>query len=99
MIIEPSDICNFADDSTLYSRGEKLTEIKENLFSDTKSILKWFRLNSSKANPEKFQFMFLGDKSHQKQILKLASAIFYQIFIFAPNDSPSKTMENAFYFI
>ena len=31
-------------------------------------------------------------------ILKLVSAIFYQIFIF-PNDSPSKTMKNVFYFI
>ena len=32
-------------------------------------------------------------------ILKLVSAIFYQILIFAPNDSPSKTMKNVFYFI
>ena len=40
MIIEQLDICNFADDNTLYSRGERLTEIKENLVSDTKSILK-----------------------------------------------------------
>ena len=30
--------------------------------------------------------------------LKLMSAIFYQIF-YSPNDSPSKTMKNAFYFI
>ena len=29
--------------------------------------------------------------------LKLVSAIFYQIFIFSPNDSPSKT-ENCFLF-
>ena len=39
MIIEQSDICNFADDNTLYSRVERLIEIKENLVSDTKSIL------------------------------------------------------------
>ena len=39
MIIEQSDICNFADDNTLYSRGERLTEINENLVSDIKSIL------------------------------------------------------------
>ena len=38
--------CYFADDNTLYSCGERLTEIKENLIFDTKSILKWFRLNS-----------------------------------------------------
>ena len=31
--------------------------------------------------------------------LKLVSTIFYQIFIFPPNDSPSKTMKNIFYFI
>ena len=31
--------------------------------------------------------------------LKLVSAIFYQIFIFSPNDSPSKTVKNVFYFI
>ena len=39
MIIEQSDICNFADDNTLYSCGERLTEITENLVSDTKRIL------------------------------------------------------------
>ena len=32
-------------------------------------------------------------------ILKLVSAIFYQIFIFLPNDGPSKTVKSAFYFI
>ena len=31
--------------------------------------------------------------------LKLVSAIFYQISIFSPNDSPLKTMKNVFYFI
>ena len=33
------------------------------------------------------------------ETLKLVSAIFYQIFIFAPHDSPSKTAKNVFYFI
>ena len=32
-------------------------------------------------------------------LLKLGSAIFYEIFIFSPNDSPSKTIEIVFYFI
>ena len=73
IIIEPSDICNFADGNTLYSCGERLTEIKENLVSDTKSILNWFRLNSLKANPGKFQFMILGNKSHHKHILMINS--------------------------
>ena len=70
MIIEQSDICNFADDNTLYSCGKRLTEIKENFVSDTKSILSWFRLNSLKASPGEFQFLILGDKSHIKDKLK-----------------------------
>ena len=41
-----------------------------------------------------FKCWILGSGS-----LKLVSAIFYQIFIFAPNDSPSKSMKSVFYFI
>ena len=67
MIIEQSDICNFADDNTLYSCGERLTEIKGNLIFDT-NILNWFRVNSLKVNPGKFQFMILGGRSHHKHI-------------------------------
>ena len=36
-----------------------------------KNILKWFRLNSVKANPEKFQCMILGDKTCYKHILTI----------------------------
>ena len=42
MIIEQSDICNFADDNALYSCGERLTKIKENLICDIKSIFRNF---------------------------------------------------------
>ena len=73
MVIKLSDICNFADDNTLYSCGEWLTEIKENLIFDTESILKWFRLNSLKANPGKFQFRIPGDKSYHKHIFRINS--------------------------
>ena len=74
MIIEQSGICNFADDSTLYSCGETLTEIKENLIFDTKSILNLLRLNSLKTNPGKFQFMIHRYKFHYKHILKINSS-------------------------
>ena len=54
MFIENCEICNFADDNTLYSSGVELSSILENLKHDTKTILKWFRINSLKANPGKF---------------------------------------------
>ena len=40
MIIEQPDIWNFADGNTLYSCGERLTEIKENLIFDAKKYFK-----------------------------------------------------------
>ena len=38
-----------------------------------KNILEWFRLNSLKANPGKFEFMILGDKTCYKHLLKINS--------------------------
>ena len=42
MIIEQSAICNFADNDTLWTWQEWLTEVKENLIFYTKVILYWF---------------------------------------------------------
>ena len=68
MTITQGDICNVADDNTLYSCRETLTltEIKKNLIFE-------FRLNSLKANPGKFPFMVLGNKSHHKHIFEINS--------------------------
>ena len=60
--IEKSEICNFADDNTLYSCDRNLLRIKENVTFDMKNILLWFRTNSLKANAGKFQFMILNRK-------------------------------------
>ena len=60
MFIENCEICNCADDNTLNSSGIELSSIFENLKHDMKTILKWFRINSLKANPGKFQFMIHG---------------------------------------
>ena len=54
-----SEICNFADDNTLYSCDKELGTVISNLKYDMTNILNWFRYNSMKANPDKFQFMIL----------------------------------------
>ena len=51
----------------------ELSSISENLKHDTKIILKWFRINSLKAYPGKFQFMILGKKQCNKVKLKINS--------------------------
>ena len=62
MFIEKTEICNFADDNTIYDCGEDLSNILENLKHDLITLLKWFRINSLQGNPGKFQFMILGEK-------------------------------------
>ena len=57
-----SEICNFADDNTLYSCGHDLQEIVTNLEHDLCKLLEWFRNNGVVVNPRKFQLMFLGMK-------------------------------------
>ena len=54
MFIENCEICNFADDNTLYSGRVELSSILDNLKHDTKTILKWLRINLLKVNPGKF---------------------------------------------
>ena len=40
-----------------------------------------------------------NNDDHKLPYVKACVRYFHQIFIFSPNDSPSKTMKNAFYFI
>ena len=71
IFIEKPEICNFADDNTIYDCGEDLSNIFVNLKPDMKILLKWFRINSLQANPGKFQFMILGKKKRNWVKLKI----------------------------
>ena len=73
LVFENSDISNFAYDSTLYSHGSNLPLILSNLEPDLRNLLYWFKINSLKANPAKFQFMILGKKNHLKYSRKIGS--------------------------
>ena len=61
--IQKSNICNFEDDNTLHSCSQDLQAVTEKLTYDVKNVLTWFKINSMKANPEKFQFMILSKTS------------------------------------
>ena len=63
-----SNLYNYADDNTLsYSSTshENLVKVLEN---DSLSLIKWFHENKMQANPEKFQAMSLGKKTHDLNI-------------------------------
>ena len=65
LVVEKSNICNFADDNTLYSQGSNRPLILNNLEHDMRNLLYWFKINSLKANPKKFQSMVLGKKTFE----------------------------------
>ena len=75
MFTKNCEICNVADDSTLSSGGMELSSILESLRQDMKIILKWFRIDSLKANPRKFQFMILEKRQCNKAEIKINSIV------------------------
>ena len=71
LFIGRTNICNFADDNTIYSCNINLQTILKDLKYDMQNILKWFKVNSMKPNPKKFQFMILAKSTRQSIILNI----------------------------
>ena len=65
--IQEAEVCNFADDTTIYSCSLNYEEVAHKLSNDTYIVLNWFKVNSMAANPGKFQ-MFLGSKIDNSNI-------------------------------
>ena len=65
LFIRKSGVCNFADDNTLYSVGKNIENVISDLKTDLVGVMEWFKINSLKANPGKFQFMVLGYKDER----------------------------------
>ena len=63
------EICNFADDNSLYSCGMNLDNVFSNLIQDMENVYEWFAYNSMKPNSDKFKFIILGNTdSHTLKI-------------------------------
>ena len=65
LFIRKSGVCNFADNNTLYSVGKNIENVISDLKTDLVGVMKYFKINSLKANPGKFQFMVLGNKDER----------------------------------
>ena len=69
LFIKETDICNFADDTTLYACGKELDTISFTLEIETNRAIQWLKDNEIVANPPKFQLMFLSKlKNIEKNI-------------------------------
>ena len=65
LFIKRTIICNFSNDSTIYSCNINVQTIFKNLEHERQNILKSFKVNSAKPNLKKFQFMILGKSTRQ----------------------------------
>ena len=58
---------------TIYAYENTIDEVKNKLEEDIENALQWFDMNQMVANPNKFQFMFLGTREKTKLCLNIGS--------------------------
>ena len=66
--IQETEVCNFTDDTTIYSCSLNFKETAYKLSNDTFIVLNRFKVNSMVANPGGFQIMFLEWKIDNSKI-------------------------------
>ena len=71
LFVSEADICNFADDNTLFAESPTKDEVIKILQRETINVIEWFKINSMAANPRKFQFMLLGGTDSESYYLNL----------------------------
>ena len=62
-LVEETDICNYADDTTIYVCGHELEHIVSSLETDAQKLSKWFLHNCMKLNHDKCHLLIFGEKN------------------------------------
>ena len=62
LFIQNSDICNYADDTTIYASDKNLDNISHRLETDCSVALEWFADNFMKLNADKCHLLVLGQR-------------------------------------
>ena len=74
LFIQDSDICNYADDTTIYTCNKNLDNIVHKLENDCKIALKWFADNFMKLNADKCHLLVLGQRCDDPVTVRIGSA-------------------------
>ena len=61
LLISKYQLCDYADDNTLYKSGKNMQNIKCDLEMDFMILHKWFHENYMVPNPDKFHYIVIGD--------------------------------------
>ena len=64
--IKNCDLYNYADDNTLSFHSPDFDKILKVLQSEGKILIDWFCFNCMQANPNKFQAIAVGKRTHEK---------------------------------
>ena len=62
-LVEETEICNYADDTTIYVCGQEQGQIVSSLENDAQKISKWFFDNSMKLNPDKCHILIFRGRN------------------------------------
>jgi hypothetical protein len=66
--VDNGQLYNYADDNTLSYASHCKDDLVKTLESESLKLIEWFSNNHMKANPEKFQAIALGKKTHRENI-------------------------------
>ena len=66
--IHNSSLYNYADDNTISYSGHNIEQLINVLETDSLNLIQWFKDNQMEANPNKFQAIGIGNKTHDKNI-------------------------------
>ena len=66
--VKKGDLHNYADDNTLSYGSNSVDDVIETLEEQSDILIKWFTENHMQANPDKFQAISIGRKTHEKNL-------------------------------
>ena len=73
--IQKLEVCNFADDNTLFCDEKHLDLFFLNVNSDLSNVMDWFKIDPLRLNPGKFPFMVLGANTNDCFNLNMAGKV------------------------
>ena len=73
LFIQNVDVCNYADDTTIYICDKNLRNITHRIEHDCSVALKWFTDNFMKLNADKCHLLVLGQSSDDPVIVRIGN--------------------------
>ena len=74
LFIQNSNICNYADDNTIYACNKNLDNITYKLENDCKLTLEWFANNFMKLNADRCHLFVIGEKCNDSVAVKIGNS-------------------------